>query len=93
MALTSVAEGTPSIETSAYTLLQNLVKNIVTNASEHLINDLANLSIMFKSFKDPENDHEIPKITYNEFLKELKTACTVIGLNPALFATHFLSLL
>jgi transcription antitermination factor NusA-like protein len=31
---------------------------------------------------------EIPKITYSEFLKELKTVCVAIGLNPAFFATH-----
>ena len=34
--------------------------------------------------------YEIPKITYNEFLKELKAACAAIGLNPTLFATHSL---
>ena len=79
-----------STETSAYTLLQNLVKNIGANASEQSLNNLANFPIMFKSLKDSENDHEIPKITYNEFLKELKTACTAIGLNPALFGTHSL---
>jgi hypothetical protein len=45
---------------------------------------------MFKSLKGSENENEIPKITYNEFLKELKTACTAIGLNSALFATHSL---
>jgi hypothetical protein len=45
---------------------------------------------MFKSLKGSENEHEIPQITYNEFLKELKTACTAIGLNSALFATHSL---
>ena len=45
---------------------------------------------MFKSLKGSENEHEIPKITYNEFLKELKTACPVIGLNSTLFATHSL---
>ena len=45
---------------------------------------------MFKSLKGTENDHETPKITYNEFLKDLKTACAAIGLNPALFSTHSL---
>jgi hypothetical protein len=47
---------------------------------------------MFKYFNGSANDCEIPKITYNEFLKELKTVCTsdTIGLNPALFATHSL---
>ena len=45
---------------------------------------------MFKFLQGSENNHEIQKITYNEFLKELKTACTAIGLNPALFATHSL---
>ena len=79
-----------SIETSAYTLLQNLVKNIAANASEQSLNNLANFPIMFKCLQGPENNHEIQKITYNEFLKELKTACTAIGLNPALFATHSL---
>ena len=60
------------------------------NDSVQSLNNLANFPIMFKSLKDSENDHEIQKITYNEFLKELKTACTVIGLNPAFFATHSL---
>ena len=77
-------------ETSAYTLLQNLVKNILSNAPEQLLNNLANFPIMFKSLKGTENDHETPKITYNEFLKDLKTACAAIGLNPALFSTHSL---
>jgi len=45
---------------------------------------------MFKSFNGSANDYEIPKITYNEFLKELKTGCAALGLNPALFATHSL---
>ena len=79
-----------SSETSAYTLLQNLVKNIAANVSEQSLNNLANFPIMFKFLQGSENNHEIQKITYNEFLKELKTACTAIGLNPALFATHSL---
>jgi hypothetical protein len=45
---------------------------------------------MFKSLKGSENEHEIPKITYHEFLKELKTVCTAIGLNSSHFATHSL---
>jgi hypothetical protein len=77
-------------ETSAYTLLQNLVKNILSNTPEQLLNNLANFPIMFKSLKGTENEHEIPKITYNDFLKDLKTACDAIGLNPALFSTHSL---
>ena len=62
----------------------------MTNVCEHSLHNLANFPIMFKSFQRTGNDHEIPKITYNEFLKELKTACAAIGLNPALFATHSL---
>ena len=79
-----------STETSAYTLLQNLVKNILSNAPAQSLNNnnLANFPIMFKSLKGSENEDKIPKITYNEFLKELKTACAAIGLNPSLFATH-----
>ena len=77
-------------ETSAYTLLQNLVKNIAANASEGFLKNLASLPIIFKSLKGSVNDYEIPKITYNEFLKELKAACAAIGLNPTLFATHSL---
>jgi hypothetical protein len=77
-------------ETSAYTLLQNLVKNIVANASEELLKNLESFPIMFKSLNGSVNAYEIPKITYNEFLKELKAACAAIGLNPALFATHSL---
>ena len=77
-------------ETSAYTLLQGLVKNIVDNVSEELLKNLANVPIMFKSLNGSVNDYEIPKITYNEFLKELKTVCAAIGLNSALFATHSL---
>ena len=76
-------------ETSAYTLLQSLIKNIVANASEDLLKNLTSFPIMFKSLNGSVNDYEIPKITYNEFLKELKTACTTIGLNPTLFATYF----
>jgi hypothetical protein len=45
---------------------------------------------MFKSLNGSANDYEIPKITYNEFLKELKASCAVIGLNSTLFATHSL---
>ena len=79
-------------ETSGYTLLQNLIKNIVANACEQLLHNLnlANFPIMLKSLERSGNDDEIPKITYNEFLKELKTACPAIGLNPACFATHSL---
>ncbi len=77
-------------ETSGYTLLQNLVKNILSNVPEQLLNNLANFPILFKSLKGTENEHETPKITYNEFLKDLKTGCTVIGLNPSLFSTHSL---
>ena len=79
-----------STETSAYTLLQNLVKNILSNDSEQSLHNLANFPIMFKSLERSGNDNEIPKISYNEFLEELKTACTAIGLNSALFATHSL---
>jgi hypothetical protein len=77
-------------ETSAYTLLQNLVKNIAANTSEEFLKNLVSFPIMFKSLTGPVNDYEIPKITYNEFLKELKAACAAIGLNPTLFATHSL---
>jgi hypothetical protein len=56
-----------STETSAYTLLQNLVKNILSNASQQSLNNSANFPIMFKSLKGSENEHEIPKITHNEF--------------------------
>jgi len=81
-----------STETSAYTLLQNLVKNILSDAPAQSLNNinLANFPIMFKSLQGSENADKIPKITYNEFLKELKTACAAIGLDPALFATHSL---
>jgi hypothetical protein len=81
-----------TIKTSAYTLLQNLVRNIVGNASdsEESLKNLASFPIMFKSLNGSVNDYEIPKITCNEFLKELKAACAAIGLNPALFATHSL---
>jgi hypothetical protein len=53
-------------ETSAYTLLQNLVKNIVGNTSEELLKNLASFPIMFKSLNRSANDYEIPTITYNE---------------------------
>ena len=33
---------------------------------------------------------EIPKVTYNDFLRVLKTACSAIGLNPSAFGTHSL---
>jgi hypothetical protein len=45
---------------------------------------------MFKSLNGSVNDHEIPKITYNEFLKELKSGCASIGLNSAPPPTHSL---
>jgi hypothetical protein len=44
---------------------------------------------MFKSLKGTENEHETPKITYIEFLEDLKTACATIGLNPSLFPTPY----
>ena len=62
----------------------------MTNVPEELLNNLTSFHIMFKSLKGSANDYETPKITYNEFLKELKTECDVFGLNPALFATHSL---
>jgi len=77
-------------ETSAYTLLQDLVKNIIANASDELLKNLANVPIMFKNLNGSVHDYEIPKVTYNEFLKELKAACAAIGLNSTLFATHSL---
>jgi hypothetical protein len=80
---------TSPTDKSVYTLIQNLVKNIVVNVSEDLIKNLVSFPIMFKSLNGSANDWEIPKITYNEFLKEMKTGCVVIGLNPAFFTTHF----
>jgi hypothetical protein len=77
-------------ETSTYTLFKNLVKNIVVKTCAQSVHNLSNFPIMFKSFERSGNDREIPKITYNEFLKEFKTGCTAIGLNPALFVTHSL---
>ena len=55
-------------ETSAYALLHNLFKNI----SEELLNNLASFPIMFKFLKGSVNDYKTPKISFNEFLKELK---------------------
>jgi hypothetical protein len=77
-------------ETSTYTLLQDLVKKIVANVSDEFLKNLVNVPIMFKSLNGSVNDYEIPKVTYNEFLKELKPVCVPIGLNSALFATHSL---
>jgi hypothetical protein len=77
-------------ETSAYTLLQKLVKNIGLNASGESLHNLENFPIMFKSLEWSGKNREIPKITYVEFLKELNTACAAIWLNPALFATHII---
>ncbi len=77
-----------STKTSVYTLLQNLVKTILSNVPEESLNNLTNVPVMFKSLKGSEDEHEIPKITYNEFLKVLKTTCPSIGLNPNLFSTH-----
>ena len=62
----------------------------MVNACEQSLHNLANFPMMFKSLEGSGNDLEIPKITYNEFPKELKTVYTVIGLNPALFGTHSL---
>jgi hypothetical protein len=62
----------------------------IPKRSEELLKNLSNFPIMFKSLNGSVNDYEIPKITYNEFLKELKTACDVIGLNSTLFGTHSL---
>jgi hypothetical protein len=81
---------TSTTETSAYTLIQNLVKTIVANASEELLKNLTSFPIMFKSLNGSGHDYEIPKITYNELLKELKVACVGIGLHPTLFVTHSL---
>jgi hypothetical protein len=59
-------------ETSAYALLHNLFKNMVTNMSEELLNNLASFPIMFKFLKGSVNDYKTPKITFDEFLMELK---------------------
>ncbi len=77
-------------KTSAYTSLQNLVKNIVTSTPEEVLNNLACFHIMFKSLKGSVNDYKTTKITYNQFLQELKTGWVVIGLNPAFFTTNSL---
>ena len=74
-----------SPETSVYTLIQNLVKNIVVNVFEESPHNLTNFPIMFKSWKGSGNDHEIPKITYNKFLKELETACVVTWVKSCSF--------
>jgi hypothetical protein len=72
------------------TLFRNLVKTIVVNDPEELLDNLTSFPIMFESLKGSVNDYETPKITYNEFLKELKTECTAIGFNPVFVVTHSL---
>jgi hypothetical protein len=76
---------------SAYQLYQKLINSLAQGGLPH--ERIALWPVMFKdnsaSFAQIKLS-EIPKVTYNDFLRVLKTACSAIGLNPSAFGTHSL---
>ena len=83
-------------QTSAYQLLLKLLQQL----SSHLTaNQIMEWPVMFHDVKRPVMSHDnsgtvdstlVAKVSYNDFLSELKTACQAVGLNPASFGTHSL---
>ena len=76
---------------SAFQLYQKLINSLVQGGLPH--EHIALWPIMFKdnsgSFAQIKLS-KIPKVTYNDFLRGLKKACSAIGLNPSAFGTHSL---
>ena len=75
---------------SAYQLLQRLIRVMTTSSSEEVRVNMANMPIMFRTTIGSFVDASSFKISYNEFLAQLKTACAAVGLDPNLFGTHSL---
>ena len=75
---------------SAYPLLQRLIRVMTTSSSEEVRVNMANMPVMFRTTIGSFVDASSFKISYNEFLAQLKTACAAVGLDPNLFGTNSL---
>jgi hypothetical protein len=49
---------------------------------------MSSIPVMFRTSVGSFADVFSSKISYNEFLAQLKTACSALGLDPNLFGTH-----
>ena len=74
--------------TSAYQLLQKLMEVMAAHSSQEVRDNMSNMPVMFRTTVGLFVDASSSRINYNEFLAELKTACSAVGLDPNLFGTH-----
>ena len=74
--------------TSVYQLLQKLMEVMAAHSSQEVRDNMSNMPVMFRTTVGLFVDASSSRINYNEFLAELKTACSAVGLDPNLFGTH-----
>ena len=73
---------------SAYQLMQQLLQTLMSHASQEIRDNMSSIPVMFRTSVGSFADVFSSKISYNEFLAQLKTACSALGLDPNLFGTH-----
>ena len=74
--------------TSAYQLSQKLMQVMAVRPSQEVRDNMSNMSVMFRTSVGLFVDASSSRITYNEFLAELKTAYSVVVLKLNLFGIH-----
>ena len=77
-------------QTSAYQLLLKVSHGLSNCLSGQTKDKLMEIPVMFNHDAGPINPATVTKVTYHEFLLELKNACSSIGLQSTLFGTHSL---
>ena len=73
---------------SAYQLMQYLLQTLMSHSSQEIRDNMSSIPVMFRTPVGSFADVFSSKISYNEFLAQLKTACSALGLDANLFGTH-----
>ena len=73
---------------SAYQLIQCLLHMLMSHSSQEIRDNMSSIPVMFRTPVGSFADVFSSKISYNEFLTQLKSACFALGLDANLFGTH-----
>ena len=69
-------------------MFRTTVGLFVDASSQEVRDNMSNMPVMFRTTVGLFVDASSSRINYNEFLAELRTACSSVGLDPNLFGTH-----
>ena len=73
---------------SDYQLMQRLLQVLMSHPSQEIRDNMSSIPVIFRTPIVSFADVCSSKISYNEFLIQLKSACSSLGLDADLFGTH-----